>query len=131
MEKKKKGKEKQVKSGKVRRRFQNERAMPLAMRCEYEQKNDVLLFLQVETFILEEEEESGFALTIRVPCDPKGGDPVGSQGRLAALDSTADVHCQHMVDENPPHFPSQVLYSPCQEKEVGELLHQPPTKCLH
>lgn len=90
--KKKKGKQKQVKSGKVIRRFQNERAMPLAMRCEYEQKNDVLLFLQVETFILEEE-ESRFALTIGVLCDPKGGDPVGSQRRLAALDPPADVHC--------------------------------------
>jgi len=52
--------------------------MPLAMRCEYELKNEVSLFLQVETSVPEEEkeeeekEESGFALT-RVLCDPKGG----------------------------------------------------------
>jgi len=48
------------------------------MRCEYELKNEVSLFLQVETSVPEEEkeeeekEESGFALT-RVLCDPKGG----------------------------------------------------------
>lgn len=50
--------------------------MPLAMRCEYELKNEVMLFLQVETSVPEEEEEeeeSRFALTIRVLCDLKGG----------------------------------------------------------
>lgn len=69
----KKKKEKQIKSGKVIRRFQNKRVMPLEMRCEYKMKNEVMLFLQVETSIPEEEEKSGFALTFRVLCDSKGG----------------------------------------------------------
>lgn len=49
--------------------------MPLAERCEYENKNEVMLFLQVEISVSEEEEEeeSRFVVTSRALHDPRGG----------------------------------------------------------